>query len=34
VFVLVGVLVLTGLDRDLQTWLIIHAPVRPWEWVS
>ncbi len=31
VFIVVGVLVVAGLDRDLQTWLILHSPVRPWE---
>lgn len=31
VFVVVGLLVLTGLDRDLQTWLIANSPVRPWD---
>lgn len=30
-FVAVGLVVLTGLDRDLQTWLIENAPVRPWD---
>lgn len=30
-FVLVGVLVLTGLDRDLQAWILEHSPLRPWE---
>jgi cytochrome c biogenesis protein CcdA len=29
--VLVGVLVLTGADRSLQTWLLEHSPWRPWE---
>lgn len=31
VFVLVGVAVLFGLDRDLQAWVIEHSPIRPWE---
>lgn len=31
VFVVVGILVLTGLDRSLQAWLIEHSPVTPWE---
>jgi cytochrome c biogenesis protein CcdA len=31
VFVVVGVFVITGLDRDLQTWVIENSPVRPWE---
>jgi cytochrome c biogenesis protein CcdA len=31
VFVIVGVLVISGLDRDLQTWILEHSPIRPWE---
>ncbi len=31
VFVLVGMAVMLGWDRDLQAWLIDHSPVRPWE---
>lgn len=31
VFVLVGVLVVLGLDRDLQAWIIENSPIRPWE---
>ncbi|MEZ5096461.1 MAG: cytochrome c biogenesis protein CcdA [Nocardioides sp.] len=31
VFVVVGLLVLTGLDRDVQAWIIEHSPLRPWE---
>ena len=31
VFVLVGLVVMTGADRDLQTWVIEHSPVAPWE---
>jgi cytochrome c biogenesis protein CcdA len=27
----VGVLVLTGLDHALQTWVIENSPIRPWE---
>jgi cytochrome c biogenesis protein CcdA len=30
VFVSVGVLVLFGLDRDLQAWVIENSPVAPW----
>jgi cytochrome c-type biogenesis protein len=30
-FVVVGVLVLTGVMKDLETWLIVHSPVRPWQ---
>ncbi|MCU0265695.1 MAG: cytochrome C biogenesis protein [Actinomycetia bacterium] len=31
VFVVVGVLVLTGWMKDLETWLITNSPVRPWD---
>ncbi|MCB0909676.1 MAG: hypothetical protein KDB63_21455 [Nocardioidaceae bacterium] len=31
VFVIVGALVMSGLDRELQTWLVEHSPVRPWD---
>jgi cytochrome c-type biogenesis protein len=31
VFILVGLFVATGLDRDLQTWVIENSPIRPWE---
>lgn len=31
VFILVGIFVLTGADKDLQAWIIEHSPIRPWE---
>ncbi|MEZ5094004.1 cytochrome c biogenesis CcdA family protein [Nocardioides sp.] len=31
VFIVVGVLVITGLDRDLQAWILENSPWRPWE---
>jgi cytochrome c-type biogenesis protein len=31
VFVLVGIAIILGLDKDLQTWLIEFYPIRPWE---
>ena len=31
VFIVVGVLVITGLDRDLQAWILENSPIRPWE---
>lgn len=31
VFVVVGVLVLTGWMKDLETWLVANSPWRPWE---
>lgn len=30
-FLLVGLAVLAGADRELQTWVIEHSPIRPWE---
>lgn len=30
VFIAIGVLVATGLMRDLETWLIVNAPIAPW----
>ena len=30
VFVVVGVLVITGVMKDVETWLIDHSPVQPW----
>jgi cytochrome c biogenesis protein CcdA len=31
VFILVGLFVATGLDRDLLAWIIENSPIRPWE---
>ncbi|MDP2013184.1 MAG: cytochrome c biogenesis protein CcdA [Actinomycetota bacterium] len=31
VFILVGLTILTGLDRDIQTWILEHSPIAPWE---
>jgi cytochrome c biogenesis protein CcdA len=31
VFILVGVAVILGLDRELQFWVIENSPIRPWE---
>lgn len=30
-FVVIGVLVATGLMQDLETWVLDHSPVAPWE---
>ena len=30
-FIVVGIFVLTGLDKDLQTWILSNSPIRPWE---
>ena len=31
VFVAVGLVVMFGLDRELQAWVLEHSPIRPWE---
>lgn len=31
IFVLVGVAIIFGLDKDFQTWFIETSPIRPWE---
>ena len=31
VFILVGIVILTGFDRDIQTWILEHSPIAPWE---
>lgn len=31
VFILVGLTILTGFDRDIQTWVIENSPIAPWE---
>lgn len=31
IFILVGIAVIAGLDKDLQTWVIENSPIRPWE---
>jgi cytochrome c-type biogenesis protein len=30
-FILVGIIVIFGLDRELQAWIIEYSPIRPWE---
>lgn len=30
IFILIGVLVLTGWLKDLETWLIVNSPIKPW----
>jgi cytochrome c biogenesis protein CcdA len=34
VFILVGVIIIAGWDKDLQAWVIENSPFRPWEWDS
>lgn len=31
VFILVGIVILTGLDREIQTWILENSPLAPWE---
>lgn len=31
VFILVGIAIIFGLDKDLQTWIIQTSPIAPWE---
>ncbi len=30
-FILVGLTILTGLDKEIQTWILENSPVAPWE---
>lgn len=31
IFILVGIAVIAGWDKDFQTWVIENSPIRPWE---
>ena len=31
VFVIIGLLVLTGWMKDIETWLVVNSPIRPWD---
>ena len=31
VFILVGVAILTGFDKTIQTWILEHSPITPWD---
>lgn len=31
VFILVGIAIILGLDKEFQTWFIENSPIRPWE---
>ncbi len=31
VFIAIGVLVVTGWMKDLETWLVVNSPLRPWD---
>jgi cytochrome c biogenesis protein CcdA len=30
-FILVGIFIFTGADKELQAWIIENSPIRPWE---
>lgn len=31
IFIIVGVVIIAGWDKDLQTWILENSPIRPWE---
>ena len=31
IFIVVGIVIIAGWDKDLQTWVIENSPIRPWE---
>ena len=31
VYILVGVAILTGFDKTIQTWILQHSPITPWD---
>jgi cytochrome c biogenesis protein CcdA len=31
IFIFVGIAIIAGWDKDLQTWVIENSPIRPWE---
>jgi cytochrome c-type biogenesis protein len=31
IFILVGIVIIAGWDKDLQTWILDNSPIRPWE---
>jgi cytochrome c biogenesis protein CcdA len=31
IFILVGIAIILGLDKEFQTWFIETSPIRPWE---
>jgi len=30
-FILVGIVIIAGWDKDLQTWILDHSPIQPWK---
>ena len=31
VFVIVGIVIIVGWDKDIQTWILENSPIAPWE---
>jgi len=31
IFIIVGLVIITGLDKEIQTWILENSPIRPWE---
>lgn len=31
VFIIVGVVIIAGWDKDIQTWIVENSPIRPWQ---
>lgn len=31
IFIIVGIVIIAGWDKDLQTWILDNSPIRPWE---
>jgi cytochrome c-type biogenesis protein len=31
VFIIVGIIIIAGWDKDIQTWILETSPIRPWE---
>jgi hypothetical protein len=31
VFILVAIVIILGLDKEIQIWVLENSPIRPWE---
>jgi len=31
IFIIVGIVIIAGWDKDIQTWILENSPIRPWE---
>jgi len=31
VFIIVGIIIILGWDKDIQTWILENSPIAPWE---